>query len=69
MANIIKIYNCNFLFSNNNSSLNYCEIAPKFGTRIMIKYPYKINEHLEYLNLAIIEEIIERVQIREIENK
>jgi hypothetical protein len=69
MANIITIENLNFLFSDINSSLNYCEISPKFGTKIKIKYSYENNENLDYLNLAIIEELTERVQIREIENK
>ena len=69
MNNIIKILDNEFLISKDFSKIKFCEINSKFKTKIIVNYILKnINEDIEYITGAIIEEVEERILIREIEN-
>ena len=70
MNNIIKIINHEFLVIKDSSKIKFCEINPKYKTKIIVNYILKNkNEEIEYIREAMIEEIEERIYIREIENK
>ena len=70
MTNIIKIINHEFLILKDSSKIKFCEINSNYKTKIIVNYILKNkNEDIEYLTEAIIEEIKERIYIREIENK
>lgn len=69
MNNIIKILDYEFLITKDFSKIKFCEINSKYKTKIIVNYILKNkNEDIEYLTEAIIEEIKERIYIREIEN-
>lgn len=70
MTNIIKIINHEFLINKDSSKIKFCEINSNYKTKLIVNYILKNkNEDIEYLTGAIIEEIEERILIREIENK
>ena len=70
MTNIIKIINHEFLILKDSSKIKFCEINSKYKTKIIVNYILKNkNEDIEYITGAIIEEVEERILIREIENK
>ena len=70
MTNIIKIINHEFLILKDSSKIKFCEINSKYKTKIIINYILKNkNENIEYITEAMIEELQERIFIREIENK
>jgi hypothetical protein len=69
MNNIIKILDYEFLITKDFSKIKFCEINSKYKTKIIVNYILKNeNEDIEYITGAIIEEVEERILIREIEN-
>ena len=70
MNNIIKILDYEFLITKDFSKIKFCEINSKYKTKIIVNYILKNkNEDIEYITNAMIEEIEERIFIRETENK
>lgn len=70
MNNIIKIINHEFLIIKDSSKIKFCEINSNYKTKIIVNYILKNkNENIEYITGAMIEEVQERIFIREIENK
>lgn len=70
MNNIIKIINHEFLINKDSSKIKFCEINSNYKTKIIVNYILKNkNENIEYITGAMIEEVQERIFIREIENK
>ena len=70
MNNIIKILDYEFLITKDFSKIKFCEINSKYKTKIIVNYILKNkNENIEYITGAMIEEVQERIFIREIENK
>ena len=70
MNNIIKIINHEFLIKKDSSKIKFCEINSNYKTKIIVNYILKNkNENIEYITGAMIEEVQERIFIREIENK
>ena len=70
MNNIVKIIDHEFLVKKDFNEIKFCEINSKYKTKIIVNYILKNkNENIEYITGAMIEEVQERIFIREIENK